>query len=184
MEDKAIVGLYLDRDQRAIEETEKSHGAKLMRIAFGVLKNQEDAEETVNDTYLRAWDTIPPQIPQFLFAYLAKICRFLAFDRLDWQQAGKRNVPLVELTRELELCIPASHMEQAVEIREMGRLLTEFLNGLPREPRLIFMRRYWFGDSIREIAKRYHIGESKVKTSLHRTRNKLKRYLEKEEITL
>ena len=87
----------------------------------------------------------------------------------------------MELTQELELCIPASHIEQAVESREISRLLTEFLKGLPRESRLIFMRRYWFGDSIREIAARYHIGESKGKTSLHRTRNKLKRYLEKEE---
>ncbi len=184
MEDKDIVALYASRDQQAIAETAKSHGAKLTRLAYGILKNLEDAEEIVNDTYLRAWNTIPPQLPRFLFAYLAKTCRFLAFDRLDWQQAGKRNIPLVELTEELARCIPASHMEQALESREIGRLLTDFLKSLPREPRLIFMRRYWFGDSVREIAARYRIGESRVKTSLHRTRNKLKRYLEKEEITL
>lgn len=184
MEDKQIIELYWQRSEDAIRETDRAHGQKLHALSFRIVHNNQDAEESVSDTYMEAWNQIPPVRPNFLFAYLAKICRNISCSRLDWLNAAKRKADLVELTSEMELCIPDSRLEQQMEGQEIGRLLSRFLDTLPKESRLIFMRRYWFADSIREIAARYGMGESKVKTQLHRTRNKLRQYLEKEGIAV
>lgn len=182
MEDSQIVDLYWQRSEDAIRETDKAHGRKLHILSYRIVQNDQDAEESVSDTYMEAWNQIPPTRPNFLFAYLAKICRNISCSRLDWLNAAKRKADIVRLTSELELCIPDRRMEQQLEGEELGRIITRFLDTLPKESRLIFMRRYWYMDSIQEIAARYGMGESKVKTQLHRTRNKLRDYLSKEGI--
>lgn len=180
MEDEQIIDLYFQRSEEAIRQTEAAHGHKLYTLAYRILLNREDAEESVSDTYLKAWESIPPTRPTYFYAYLAKICRFLCFGRLDWKNAAKRKAEIVELTTEMELCIPDLSREQQLEAQELGRLLNEFLGTLNEESRNIFMRRYWFADSVAEIAQRYRIGESKVKTRLFRARNQLRSFLEKE----
>lgn len=182
MDDNNIIKLYFARDENAIQETIYVYGKKLDSLSFGIMKNFEDAKECVNDTYLKTWNSIPPQKPTYFFAYIAKICRYLCFDRLDYQNAKKRKFDVITLSDELISCIPDKLASAQFEQQVIGDILTSFLKALSKENRLIFMRRYWFSDSIFEISKRYHMTESKVKTSLHRTRNKLKAYLESEEI--
>lgn len=182
MDDSRIIELYFSRDEAAIIETERTYGKRLGHLSFGILKDSEDAGECVNDTYLRAWNAIPPQKPTFFNAFLAKICRNLCFDRLDYNRANKRNFELVSLTIELENCIPDRLAEAEFGYGEIGDTLTTFLSTLPNDSKLIFMRRYWFCETIAEIAKYYQVSEGKVKTSLHRTRKRLKAYLEAEGI--
>ena len=146
--------------------------------------NKEECEECINDTYLKAWNTIPPQKPKFLFAYLAKTCRFICFGKFDYNNAKKRKGETISLTDELLECIPNSLNESSIESNILKEVLENFLDGLSKEKRLIFMRRYWFFESIEEIANRFNISEGKVKTSLYRTRTKLKLYLEKEGISV
>ena len=184
MEDGAILDLYFARDEEAIRQTEAAHGQKLYTLAYGILAIREDAEESVSDTYLKAWESIPPTRPTYFYAYLAKICRFICFGKLYWKNAAKRKAEVVELTAEMELCIPDLSRERQLEAQELGRLLNEFLGTLNEESRKIFMRRYWYADSVLEIAQRYRMGESKVKTRLFRTRNQLREFLEKEGYTL
>lgn len=182
MNDANIIALYFQRDEGTIRETERAYGGKLYSVAQRIVECREDAEECVNDTYLKAWNAIPPQKPNYFYAFLAKICRHLAFGKLDWKQAAKRNGDVIALTEELEACIPDKTREGQQERKEVVRALNDFLDGLNRESRLLFLRRYWYGDSIREIAVRYGMSESKVKTQLFRTREKLRAYLQKEEI--
>lgn len=184
MDDRGIIELFGRRDPAAIRETAAAYGARLHRLAAGILKSCEDAEEIVNDTYFKAWNAIPPESPRFLFAYLAKICRFNALDRLDRNHAAKRSAEIVELTAEMELCIPGDAMDRQLESAEIGRLLSRFLGTLSEESRRFFMLRYWYADSIRSISERCGVSESRIKVSLHRTRKKLRHYLESEDITL
>ena len=183
MKDEQIIDLYFQRSEEAIRQTEAAHGHKLYTLAYRILCSREDAEESVSDTYLKAWDSIPPTKPTFFFAYLSKICRFICFGKLDWQNAAKRKAEMVELTAEMELCIPDSRQQLEAERRELGEVLNDFLGTLNEESRKIFMRRYWYADSIAEIAQRYGLGESKVKTRLFRARNDLRSFLEKEGYT-
>lgn len=182
MEDREILDLYWQRNEQAIAQTEAAHGRKLHSLSYRILASHEDAQECVSDTYMKAWQTIPPQRPTYFFAYLAKICRFLSFGRLDWLNAAKRKAELVQLTAEMELCIPDRSVQDRVEGEQLGVLLNDFLGTLSRDNRIIFLRRYWYTDSVSEIARRYGMTESKVKTQLHRTRCKLREYLEKEGI--
>lgn len=182
MEDEKIIELYWARNEDAIRETDTAYGRKLHVLSNRILHRREDAEESVSDTYMRAWKSIPPQRPQYFFAFLAAICRRLSLNRLDWNTAAKRNAAVVSLTGEMELCIPDAAQQAAMEGKELGRLLNGFLETLSRESRLIFLRRYWYVDSIAEIAARYGMTESKVKMQLSRTRAKLRAYLEKEDI--
>lgn len=184
MTDAQIIDLYWERDPHAIEVTDETYGAKLQRLAQQMLSTEQDAEECVNDTYLGAWNTMPPTRPERLFAYLAGLCRHLVLNRIDWLNAQKRRATVVELTRELELCIPNPQEEQRHRSEEIGQALTAFLRTLPEDARRVFLRRYWYGDGVRDVAERYHISESKVKVMLFRTRNKLREYLEKEEISI
>ena len=182
MTDSQIIALFWERNEDAIQETDAVYGRKLYAISDKILHSNQDAEESVSDTYMRAWDTIPPQRPSYFFAYMAKICRNCSLSRLQWNSAAKRNAEVVSLTQEMEQCIPDRSHERRLEGEEIGRVLNRFLDSISVESRLIFMRRYWFADSIAEIADRYHISQSKVKTQLHRTRNKLQLFLEKEGI--
>lgn len=184
MEDKEIIQLYWDRQEQAIRETEAKYGGKLNALAYRIVNTHEDSQECVNDTYFTAWNTMPPQWPEFLFAYLAKICRNASLGRLDWLNAAKRKAEVVTLTREMELCIPDRSQDRHLEGKELAELLNRFLGTISRENRMIFLRRYWFADSIQEIAGRYGMSQSKVKTSLHRTRTKLSAFLAKEGVAL
>ena len=182
MEDEQIIELYFHRDEAALTETANKYGTFCLRIAMNVLSVKEDAEECVSSTYMKTWVTIPPQRPGFFYAYIAKICRHLALDRLDWKSAVKRKAEVVSLTQEMEQCIPDRSHDRKLEGEEIGQVLNRFLDSISLESRLIFMRRYWYTDSIQEIAARYNISQSKVKTQLHRTRNKLQLFLESEGI--
>ena len=184
MEDSQIIDLYFARKEEAITQTDLAHGRRLHGLARGILDSHEDAQECVSDTYLKAWETIPPTRPTYFDAYLAKICRFLAYGRLDWKNAAKRRAEVVELTAEMELCIPDMARERQMESQELGELLNDFLATLNADSRRVFLRRYWFGDSIEEIARRFGMGQSNVKTRLFRARNALRAYLEKEGITV
>lgn len=182
MTDEQILALYWDRNEDAIRETEIAYGRKLHVLADRIVQSFEDAQECVSDTYLKAWDTIPPQRPTYFFAYLAKICRNFALGVLEWKSAAKRKGEIVTLTQEMEQCIPSR--DGNPEGEELGRLLNQFLEKLSKESRMIFMRRYWYLDSIQEIAQRYGISQSKVKTQLHRTRTKLYAFLQEEGIRI
>ena len=182
MTDSQIIALFWERNEDAIQETNTAYGRKLYAVSDKILRSAQDAEESVSDTYMRAWDTIPPQRPNYFFAYLAKICRNCALSRLQWNSAAKRSAEIVSLTQEMENCIPDRSHERKLEGEEIGRVLNAFLDSISLESRLIFMRRYWYTDSIAEIAARYSISEGKVKTQLHRTRNKLQLFLAKEGI--
>lgn len=183
MTDSAILDLYWARDEEAIRQTEKAYGTKLSQLAYGIVTSIEDAQECVSDTYLKAWQTIPPQRPEHFYAYLAKICRHLAFGILDYRAAAKRKAELVALTEELALCVPDPANEREQQRRELGEALNCFLGTLSKESRVIFLRRYWFADSVEDIARRYGFSESKVKTRLHRTRLQLRQFLAKEGMT-
>ena len=180
MEDETIIDLYFAREERAIAETGKKYGGYCRSIAFNILHSHEDTEECVSDTYLHTWNTIPPTKPIHFFAYLAKICRHLAFDRLDWNNAAKRKAEVVALTQEMEECIPGQWQEADVRSAEISRLVGSFLWKQTADNRMIFVRRYWYGDSVSEIALRYEISQSAVLMRLSRMREKLAVYLKKE----
>jgi len=180
MDDKIILDLFFLRNEDAIRRTGETYGRRLFSLAYNIVKNEEDAEECVNSTYLRAWDSIPPQRPAYFFAYLAKICRHLALDRLDWNQAAKRSAEVVSLSQEMELCIPDNRSRDELSARELGRILDSFLRSLDRENRIIFMRRYWYADSVSQIARRFGISQEAVSMRLNRCRKKLRLYLAKE----
>ena len=182
MTDSQIIALFWERNEDAIQETDAVYGHKLYTISVKILHSLQDAEESVSDTYMKAWETIPPQKPNYFFAYLAKICRNFSLRRIEWNTAAKRNAEVVALTKEMEACIPDRSYERKLEGEELGKVLNRFLDSISLESRLIFMRRYWYTDSIQEIAERYHMSQSKVKTQLHRTRNKLQLFLESEGI--
>lgn len=182
MEDSKIIELFFARNEDAIKHTDDAYGRRLYHLADNIVHNSQDAEESVSDTYLKTWDTIPPNKPQYFFAYIAKICRHFALDKLDWKKAAKRNAEVVSLTQEMELCIPDSEQERKLEGKELGNILDAFLRTLTPENRVVFMRRYWYVDTIAKIAARYGISESAVQMRLNRTRAKLCTYLEKEGI--
>ena len=180
MDDSKIIDLYFARKEDAIKHTDETYGRRLYHLAENIVKNGQDAEESVSDTYMKAWDTIPPQRPQHFFAYLAKICRNFALKRLDWKNAGKRKAEIVSLTEEMEMCIPDQSRDREMEAKELGMILDRFLRTLTPENQMVFLRRYWYADTIAEIAARYGISESAVQMRLNRTRAKLCTYLEKE----
>ena len=182
MEDSKIIELFFARDEDAIKHTDDTYGRRLYQLADNIVRNGQDAEESVSDTYLKAWDTIPPRKPQYFFAYIAKICRHFALDRLDWKNAAKRKAEVVSLTQEMEACIPDTQRDRELAEKELGMILDTFLRTLTPENRVVFLRRYWYVDTIAEIAVRYGISESAVQMRLNRTRAKLCTYLEKEGI--
>ena len=182
MEDNRIVDLYWARSEDAITETSEKYGKYCYAIAYNILSNAEDAEESVNDTYTETWKAIPPQRPRYFFAFLAAICRHLSLTRLDWNMAAKRKAEVVSLTEDMEQCIPDASHERTMRGKELGRILDAFLESLPKDSRVIFLRRYWYVDTIAEIARQYGMTESKVKMRLSRTKEKLRIYLEKEGI--
>lgn len=182
MEDGAIVDLYLRRDEAALARTQEKYGARLRQLAFGITQDGQCAEECENDAYLQAWNCIPPHEPRtYLYAFLARIARHVALNCCRDRSRLKRSAYLCELNEELTPCLPAiPGPEQSLEAAQLGEAISRFLYTLSREQRLIFVRRYWYMDSIAEIAARFDFSPGKVKTSLHRCRLALRAYLEKE----
>ncbi len=186
MEDSAIIDLYWSRDQRAIEETAGKYGPFLHTLVWNILRSQGDAEECVNDTYLRAWNAMPPARPAALRAWLGQIARNLSLDRWKEGRTRKRGGGSPEiLLGELEDCIPAPHgVEQQLEDQEIASLISAFLRRLPAESRVVFLRRYWYGQELADIAAERGCGVGKIKSSLFRTRKALRAYLEQEGVLL
>ena len=182
MNDDAIITLYLNRSEQAIQETADKYEAFCLSIASRILGNQEDARECVNETWLKAWNSIPPQIPRVLPAFLGSIARNLAISRYRRESALKRGslgltVPLEELAQ----CVDGkTSVEDTVLHTLLKEALNRFLGGLKQEERKIFVRRYYYMESLKEISEGMGRKESYVKTSLHRTREKLRDYLKKE----
>lgn len=177
--DDEIIELLFLREEEGILRMQQEYGARLLRLA-GTILPEEDAKECVNDTYLSVWNSVPPNRPQNFFAYMAKICRNLAFNRLEWNKAKKRNAVVVELSEELADAVPDGR--NGIEKEELGRLLGSFLKTLDPEKKQLFVKRYWYGNSIKELAWEYGHSENQVKSSLFRIRKKLRRYLEQEGI--
>ena len=186
MNDAAIIDLYFKRDEQALTLTEEKYGQKLRGIAFGILSDRMMAEECENDTYLRAWNAIPPASPkEHFFAFLAKIIRRLSINRLRNGARQKRNADLVALTAEMELCLPCGEdVEGTVDEKLLMKSISDFIKALPKEQRLVFVRRYWYCSSIKDIAADYSISEGTVKSSLSRTRKYFREHLLKEGIDL
>ncbi|MCH5205952.1 MAG: sigma-70 family RNA polymerase sigma factor [Oscillospiraceae bacterium] len=184
MEDSEIIGLYFERDERAISET----GVKYGRLCFGVAKNilgsSEDAEECVNDTYLNVWNSIPPTKPNDLKAFICKVTRNLSLTRLKYNKAAKRSPEVLLSLSELEEVLPDESAADGVEAEELGKLISAFLREQKPDSRNVFLRRYWFFDSVSEIAARFSFSESKVKSMLFHTRGKLRKYLKNEGIDI
>ena len=184
--DMAIIELYWGRDQSAIEKTVAQYGGYCFSIANGILNNREDSEECVSDTWLRAWNAIPPQRPGKLSLFLGKITRHLAFDKYKMDRAKKRGGTETALAlAELEECVPASTtVEQIVEDHALNKIINAFLRSLPERECNIFLLRYWHNKTLAEIGERLSMKENNVKSSLFRSRKKLKAYLEKEGVAL
>ena len=183
MQDQEIVELYWRRDEEAIRASQSKYGGYCSHIAGGILADRQDAEECVSDTWLRSWNAMPPHRPNCLRLFLGKITRGLACDKVRAQNARKRGSGVyLEALEELGECLPAAResAEEAVEARELERTVNAFLHTLPEQACSVFLRRYWYAEPLEDIAKRYGMSVNTVKTSLFRTRRKLKTHLEKE----
>ena len=181
MEDEKIIELLWNREEQGLKELEIKYGKQLQRLSEQML-NIEDAKECVSDTHIAVWNSIPPKRPEFLYAYVAKICRNISLNKVQWNQAAKRGSRICELSLELEQCIP--DMKHSMDSIELGSIISTFLQNLPEEKRHIFIRRYWYGASINELAKFYGYRNSKIKSILFRVRNELRAYLEKEGVAI
>lgn len=186
MTDEEIVALYWARAEKALTATVERYGGSCYAIARQILASREDAEECVNDTWLRAWDAIPPQRPVRLGAFLCRITRNLALNRAEQAAAARRGggqLPMV--LEELEGCLPApERVEQAAEARLLAEVLNRFLGELPVKKRRVFLQRYWYFRPLAEIALENSMSESNVKMTLLRTRTALRQYLEQEGVEL
>lgn len=186
MEDEEIVKMYLRREEKAIRYSKDKYGERLQKIAHNITYDRMTAEEVENDTYFRAWENIPPKEPYtYLFAFLARIARNLSLSVCRERSRLKRSAYIVELSEEMEQCIPAGEsVDERLDGDILVKCISEFLGSKSKEKRDIFMRRYWFLDSVESISKRFGIKESNVKTTLFRLRNELREYLEREGYTV
>lgn len=183
MEDQTIIDLYWKRDEDAILHTQRKYGGSCLAIANNILGNPQDAEECVNDAYLKVWDSIPPERPQSLFAFLSRIVRNISLDRYRFNRAEKRNRGADVMFSELEECLSD---ESIVDNSEEGVVdaLNRFLKTLNQENRLLFVRRYFYLDSNETLAKTFSMNENIIRQRLFRMREKLKEFLRKEGIGL
>lgn len=182
MEDKQIVALYWERSEQAVEETASKYGNYCYFIAYNILNDNGDAEESVNDTFVDAWNSMPPHRPSILSTFLGKITRRISIDRWRRRSAEKRGggeVPLV--LEELHECVASQEStEQSVEGKLLADVINRFVKKLPETEQKVFLCRYWYMDSIEAIGTQFVFSQSKVKSMLQRTRNKLRTELMKE----
>ena len=186
MEDREIVNLYLDRNEEAIVQTEQKYGAYCRTVAQHILNNIEDVRECLNDTWLKLWDSIPPVIPVSLKFYAARITRNTAFDRYEADHSQKRgNGEIPVILDELAECIPSSvSVEETVAEHELRRVINVFLKSEKERERNLFIRRYFWSESVEEIGRRYGMKNDAVSASLYRMRGRLRSYLEGEGYTV
>jgi len=182
MEDTEIIELYMERSESAIQETDKKYNAFLKGLIYNILRDNLDTEEIIDDTYMGAWNAIPPTIPNSLKHFLSRIARNLSFDRLDYRLAGKRNALFVELDE----CIPdmRQNVERIWEAKEIGDLLNGYLGTLERKNCAVFLGRYYYSCSISELAEQYSLTQRQVKYMLSKARDGLRVYLEKEGVAV
>ena len=181
MPDDRIVALYWARSEHAISETDAKYGGYCRSIAYNILFDAQDAEESVNDTYLDAWDSMPPHKPELLSTFLGKITRRISIDRWRYRHAEKRGGGQMEaVLDELSDCASPDDVETAIEQNEMARLIRAFLDGLPTVERRVFLCRYWYMEPIADIAKAAGFSVSKTTSMLHRIRCRLRELLESE----
>lgn len=182
MDDEKIVELFINRDEAAINESTIKYGRRLRSLANGMVNDLQTAQECENDTYMEAWKSIPPHEPRsYLYPFLARITRHIALNCCRNRNRLKRSAFICELSTEMEECIPSpSDMASHIDNMALGEVINGFLATLTEEKRNVFLRRYWYLDSILAISKRFALSESKVKTMLFRSRNQLREYLEKE----
>ena len=184
MDDKQIVALYWERSETAISETERKYGRYCHYIARNILHSDQDAEECVNDTYQRAWETMPPRKPEHLPSYLGKLTRHIAISRYIHDRAQKRTPDVEVIFTETEEFIPDPAVSDPTDELHLKDAINAFVASLAKEARVVFVRRYWYMSSVKDIAADYGMTESNVKVMLMRTRNRLKDYLEREGITI
>ena len=184
MDDLRIIELYFDRDERAIEETDAKYGKLCHRIAYNILNNHEDSEECVNDTYVGVWNAVPPTRPNNFMSFVCKITRNLSLKRLEFMKREKRSADMLVSLNELAAVLPDERYAPDASDEDVGKLISTFLRSQKDDVRNVFIRKYYFFDSIRDIAERFGFTESKVKNMLFYTRNKLKDHLIKEGVEL
>lgn len=181
MTDNEIIALYFKRDEQAIFHTSEKYGGFCYKISFNILGNNEDSQECVNDTYVKAWNSIPPHEPSVFSAFLAKITRALSISRLRQITAQKRDRSATVSFDELDQCLGnKGELYEKMEVEELKAIIENFLRNQSDSERNIFICRYFYGDSVSDISRRFNYSQSKVKTTLHRTRKKLKSQLIKE----
>lgn len=186
LDDNKIVELFLLRDETAIKQISEKYGSRLRSLAYGIVNDQQTSEECENDTYMEAWNAIPPHEPRsYLYVFLTRITRHISLNCCRNRSRLKRSAFICELSAEMEQCIPAfDDVENRIDDMVLSEVINGFLGKLGEEKRNIFIRRYWYLDSIADISKRFVLSESKVKTILFRSRNQLRKHLEKEGYTL
>ena len=185
MEDGAIIDLYWQRNEQAIEETRIKYGGYCYSIAFNLLRSPEDAEETVSDTYHAAWNAMPPEKPLSLRAWLGKAARNLSLGRWNREHRLKRSAGMTELLGELEDCLPAPDTaEKALEARELAEVIDRWLGSLGKVDRILFVRRYWYGVSLQELARERSLSPARLAQKMLRLRQSLRKALEKEGVFL
>ncbi len=177
MDDLRIIELYFERNELAIKETDAKYGKLCHGIAYNVLQNHEDSEECVNDTYIGVWNAIPPTRPNNFMSFVCKIARNLSLKRLEFINRKKRRAEVLLSLDELAAVLPDERYAPGVSDKDVGKLISCFLRTQKEEVRNVFIRKYFFFDSIADIAERFGFNESKVKNTLFYTRNKLKDYL-------
>ncbi len=184
MDDNTIVEQYLSKDEAAIKNTSEKYGRRLNALAMRIICDSSSADECENDTYMQAWNSIPPHEPRdYLYAFLARITRHLALDMCEKNHAKKRQAHIVEITDELGECIAGTdNIEDAADEMVLRESLNRFLASLDEDKRCVFLRRYWFMDEIEDISKRFGYSQSKVKSMLMRMRDKLREHLKAEDI--
>ncbi len=185
MNDSEIITLYFERDERAVSETAVKYGKYCHTVSYNILQNKEDVEECVNDTYLAAWNSIPPKKPERLSTFLGKLARNLSINRYRQYNAEKRKLTQTAIAlSELEECIAESGGEEIADEMALTKAINDFLLAQPKLKRNIFIRRYWYVMPIKDISSAYGISEGKIASMLFRMRTELKKHLEKEGIYL
>ena len=184
MDDLSIIELYFARDEQAIKETDKKYGKLCYRIAYNILNNNEDSEECVNDTYIGVWNAIPPTRPKSLMAFLCKITRNISLKRIEAMARQKRSQATIVSLDELAEILPDESIGENITNDNLTELISDFLRKEKADVRNVFIRKYYFFDSVGDIAKRYGFTEDKVKSMLYHTRKKLKDHFIKEGVKL
>lgn len=182
MTDTEIIGLYQSRSERAVAESDKKYGAYCFAVANNILNSTEDSDECVNDTWLHTWNVIPPKCPERLKMFFAKITRNLALDRIKRNLSQKRGGgQLAAALEELEDCLSGgNHVDETLDEKLLSECLKDFLRELPKRDRQFFLRRYFYTEAVSDIASRFRVSANAVSVSLSRTREKLRKHLEKE----